>query len=190
MIFSSELYPTSWLSSYIVPMHTSGDPFDPNNYRGISLLNGIAKIFSAILNNRIMLHMKDRFSNVQFGIRPNMRTADSLFLFETLINKYFNLLKKPIYSCFIDLRKAFDSVWRNGLFSKLQSSGIGSKTMKIIRGMYTNTKSSLKRTEGITDYFTINRGVRQGDSLNPTLSKIYINDMTELFINSKCDPLS
>ena len=57
--------------------------------------------------------------------------------------------------------------------------------------MHTDTKSSLKRTEGITDYFTINRGVRQGDSLTPTLFKIYINDMTELFIlNSKCDPLS
>jgi hypothetical protein len=119
MIFSSEVYPTSWLSSYIVPIHKSGDPFDPNNYRGISLLNGITKIVSAILNNRIMLHMKDRFSNVQFGFRPNMRTADSLFLFKTLSNKYFNLLKKPIYSCFIDLRKTFDSVWRNGLFSKL-----------------------------------------------------------------------
>jgi hypothetical protein len=37
--------------------------------------------------------MKDKFSNVQFGFRPNMRTADSLFIFKTLINKYFNLLK-------------------------------------------------------------------------------------------------
>ena len=97
------IYPTSWLSSYIVPIHKSGDPFDPNNYRGISLLSGIAKIFSAILNNRLMLHMKDKFSNVQFG--PNMRTADRLFIFKTLINKYFNLLKKPIYSCFIDFVK-------------------------------------------------------------------------------------
>ena len=56
--------------------------------------------------------------------------------------------------------------------------------------MYTDTKSSLKRTEGIIDDFTINRGVRQDASLSPTLFKIYINDMTELFINSKCDPLS
>ena len=77
-----------------------------------------------------MLHMKDKFSNVQFG--PNMRTADRLFIFKTLINKYFNLLKKPIDSCFIDLGKAFDSVWRNRLFSKLQSSGIGNKNIKII----------------------------------------------------------
>ena len=56
--------------------------------------------------------------------------------------------------------------------------------------MNTDTKSSLKMTEGITDYFTINRKVHQVDSLNPTLFKIYINDMTELFINSKCDTLS
>jgi hypothetical protein len=75
-----------------------------------------------------------------------MRTADSLFIFKTLIKKYVNLLKKPIDSCFIDLGKAFDLVWRNSLFSKLQSSGIGNKTIKTIRGMYTDTKSSLKRT--------------------------------------------
>jgi hypothetical protein len=131
MIFSSGVYPTSWLSSCIVPIHKSGDPFDPNKYRDISPLNGIAKLFSVILNNRIMLHMKDKFSNVQFGFRPNMRTADSLFIFKTLINKYFNLLKKPIYSCFIDLRKAFDSVWHNGLFSKLQSSGMGARLSKL-----------------------------------------------------------
>ena len=56
--------------------------------------------------------------------------------------------------------------------------------------MHTDTEFSLKRTEGITDYFTINRGGRQGSSLIPTLFKMYINDMTELFINSKCDPLS
>ena len=50
--------------------------------------------------------------------------------------------------------------------------------------MNTDTKSSLKMTGGITDYFTINRGGRQGSSLIPTLFKMYINDMTELFINS------
>ena len=75
------------LNSYIVPIFKSGDPLDPNNYRGISLLNGIAKLFSAILNNRIMIHMRDKFSNVQFGFRTNLRTTDSLFLFKTLINK-------------------------------------------------------------------------------------------------------
>jgi hypothetical protein len=48
------------------------------------------------------------------------------------------------------------------------------REMKIIRGMYTDTKSSLKMTESITDYFTINRGVRRDDSLIPTLFNIYI----------------
>jgi len=44
LIFSSGIYPKSWLNSYIVPIFKSGDPLDPNNYRGISLLNGIAKL--------------------------------------------------------------------------------------------------------------------------------------------------
>ena len=116
--------------------------------------------------------MQNKFCNVQFGFRPNMRTTDSVFVLKTLINKYVNLEKKPIYSCFIDLRKAFDSVWRKGLFYKLVKSGIGTKTINIIRGMYSKTKSSLKTDSGCTDYFDINVGVRQGDSLSPTLFNI------------------
>jgi hypothetical protein len=65
--------------------------------------------------------------------------TDSLFLFKTLINKYINCNKKQIFSCFIDLRKAFDSVWRKGLFYKLLASGVGHKTNDIIQNMYSKT---------------------------------------------------
>ena len=127
LIFSSECYPESWNKAYIISVFKSGDKDDPNNYRGISLLNGIAKIFSAVLNNRIMNYMKDKFSELQFGFRPNRRTTDSIFIFKTLINKYLSLYKKKQYICFVDLRKAFDSIWRKALFHKLYSYGVGKK---------------------------------------------------------------
>ncbi|CAC5422085.1 unnamed protein product [Mytilus coruscus] len=70
LIFSSGFYPETWLNSYIAPLFKGGDPLDPNNYRGISLLNGVAKIFSAVLNERVMIYMEDKFSKFQFGFRP------------------------------------------------------------------------------------------------------------------------
>jgi hypothetical protein len=87
--------------------------------------------------------MRDKFCNAQFGFRTNLRTTDGVFLFKTLINKYINCNKKQIFSCFIDLRKAFDSVWGKCLFYKLLASGVGHKTNDIIQNMYSETQSSL-----------------------------------------------
>ena len=190
LILETGFYPDSWNKAFIIPVFKSGDFQDPNNYRGISLLNGLSKIFSAVLNNRIMTHMYDKFSQVQFGFRPNHRTTDSIFIFKTLMNKYLSLNKKPIYVCFVDLRKAFDSVWRKALFYKLLSCGIGKKMVNIIKEMYSNSKSAVK-IDGhfYSEYFNIDRGVRQGDSLSPTLFNIYINEISELFVQNSSSPL-
>ena len=190
LIFDTEFYPCSWNKAFIVTVFKSGEKGDPNNYRGISLINTLAKILSAVLNNRLMIHMKERFSLTQFGFRPNHRTADSVFIVKTLITKYLNSIKKPIYACFVDLRKAFDSIWRKALFFKLMSSGIGKKMVNTIRNMYFCTKSSLKIDGGYTEYFNIDRGVRQGDSLSPTLFNIYINDLSEIFTQDDSFPLT
>ena len=137
-----------------------------------------------------MKYMHDKFSELQFGFRPNHRTTDSIFIFKTLINKYLSSYKKKIYVCFVDLRKAFDSIWRKALIYKLYSNGIGKKMTNIIKMMYKNTKSALKEDGMCSDYFEICRGVRQGDSLSPTLFNIYINDIAELFKSQNSCPLT
>ena len=190
LIFQTGYYPDCWRKAFIIPIFKSGDKDDPNNYRGISLLNGLAKIFSAVLNNRIMAYMKDKFSKVQFGFRPDHRTTDSIFIFKTLINKYLQLNKKTIYVCFVDLRKAFDSIWRKALFYKLMANGIGEKMINIIKMMYRDSKSAVKIDGGHSEYFNIDTGVKQGDSLSPTLFNIYINEMPDLFLHNSCSPLT
>jgi hypothetical protein len=64
------------------------------------------------------------FSSQQFGFRPHHRTTDSLFILKTLISKYVLKKKTQIFSCFVDLRKAFDTVWHNGLLYKLRTNKI------------------------------------------------------------------
>ena len=127
LILDSGKYPYTWIHSFIIPLHKSGNNNDLNNYRGISLQNCRAKLFSSALNKRLITHYEDLFSKHQFGLRANHRTADSLFILKTLITKYVFNKKKKIYSCFVDLRKAFDTLWQSGLLYKLLTNNAGCK---------------------------------------------------------------
>ena len=188
LILESGNYPTSWRKSYIILIYKAGDHLDLNNYRGISLQNCLAKLFSSALNKRLVRHYEDKFANQQFGFRANHRTTDSIFVLKTLISKYLNKRKQKIFACFVDLRRAFDSLWHNGLLYKLMINGIGLKFFEVVSDMYRHCESAVKIEHNITDYFSLARGVKQGDSLSPTLFNCFINDLHEIFDNS-CDPL-
>jgi hypothetical protein len=65
----------------------------------------------------------------QGGFRSGYRTTDHIFIWKTLINKYLHKLKSKLYVCFVDLKKAFDSIDRNALFQKIENKGIGGNLM-------------------------------------------------------------
>ena len=88
VILKTGIYPKSWKESFTIPIYKSGDKNDPNNYRGVSLINCLPKTFNTILNNRLIKIIDDQLSNSQFGFRENHRTADSIFVLKSLINKY------------------------------------------------------------------------------------------------------
>ena len=84
----------------------------------------------------------------------------------------------------VDFKKAFDSIWHEGLLYKLMESGVGGKTYDIIKSMYTNNKCAVKIGKKHKHFFTQGRGVRQGCSLSPTLFNIYINELARALENS------
>lgn len=188
LILDSGKYPDNWRKSFTILIFKSGEKTDLNNYRGISLQNCLAKLFSSTLNERLILHYENLFANQQFGFRGNHRTSDSIFILKTLITKYIYGEKGRIFSCFVDLRRAFDSLWQNGLLYKLEVNNTGQKFHKVIRDMYSSSYSAVKIDNEYTYFFELNRGVKQGDSLSPTLFNCYINDLHNIFDDS-CDPL-
>ena len=125
----------------------------------------------------------------QIGFQKDKRTEDHIYTMQTLINKYTKLYKKKIYSCFIDLRKAFDKVWHLGLFYKLQQLGISTKFYNIIKQMYTNSEIYIKINNKISDFIKQTIGVKQGDNLSSSLFNIYINDVTKEF-TEHCTPVT
>lgn len=97
--------------------------------------------------------------------------------------------KEKLFAAFIDLKKAFDSVWREGLLHKLLKNGIHGKTYNIIKSMYSKTENRIKFKNGISPKFVSTTGVKQGDNLSPTLFNIYINDIVSFIENYQGDPI-
>ena len=124
----------------------------------------------------------------QIGFEKKSRPADHLFVLKAIIDSYTNQGKK-VYACFVDFQKAFDSVWRTGLFYKLINYGANLSWVKLIKNMYDKTRQCLKINEKKTREFKTYRGVRQGCILSPKLFNIFINDIPTIF-DTNCNPIS
>ena len=125
-------FPKFWKTGFIVPIFKSGESSDPGNYRQITITNCFGKIFTLIINERLLEflnHKKKQQKTInvcQIGFRRGYRIADHVFVLNTIINSYFRKGKKG-YACFVDFSKAFDTVWRKGLLYKLMLNGLSYK---------------------------------------------------------------
>ena len=177
--FENSVVPDCWYRSIIQPIHKKDkDPLNPLNYRGISLMSTVAKIFSTILNNRITNHLDDNglLCNEQNGFRKLRSCLDHIYTLTSIVRNR-KLQKLPTYICFIDFAKAFDSVDHDLLWYKLLKQGIHGKILKVIQRLYASLQSCVRINNDFTDWFSISSGVRQGDNLAPTLFAVFINDL-------------
>lgn len=190
-ILSTGVFPNIWAKGYIVPIFKGGIKDDPSNYRGITIGSCLGKLFVKILNFRLEKFLIDRniINPEQIGFCKGKRTADHQFVLRTIIEKYTQQGTKKLYTCFVDLKRAFDTVNHDGLFYKMRKIGISDLFYKTIKSMYNNTELCVKvDKKHMTENFSSNIGVRQGDNLSPTLFKIFINDLVNCF-DGTCKPV-
>ena len=190
-IFKAGEFPEMWTEGLISPIHKSGNSLDPNNYRGICVSSCMGKLFCSILNTRLMnfTNNKKIIHSSQIGFMPERRTADHALTLKTLHDKFVKDSNSgKIYACFVDFKKAFDSVWHQGLLYKLLKYKIGGHFYDLIKNMYSHTKCAIKISNSRTPFFQYKRGVRQGCILSPLLFNIYINEIPKLFENNQSDP--
>ena len=187
LIMESETFPTQWSEGLITPIFKAGDHYDPSNYRGITISNCLGKLFTKILNTRLINYLTDNniISKYQIGFLPKHRTSDHILVLKTIIDSCKSSRKK-LFICFVDLSKAFDTIYRKGLIHKLISSGISSKFIRIITSMYSNVSARIKTSQGMTDCFPVEVGTKQGCNLSPTLFNLYLNDLPQIFNDPKC----
>jgi hypothetical protein len=180
-IFCNHDIPSSFKKAIIFPLHKKGAIEDVQNYRGISFLNSISKLFSGLLLNRISnwVEAHNILSESQAGFRKGYSTADNIFSLVSLIKNKLSYKRKKVYAFFIDFSSAFDTVDLRSLWYKLYIMGLSSKVVKVLQAMYTDTMSAVWTREGITDFFNTEVGLRQGCILSPILFSLFINDLPE-----------
>ena len=186
VILWSGKVPTDWTSGLICPIYKKkGSKEDPDNYRGITLLSCLGKLFTAVVNERLTSYFEDHnlLGEEQVGFRENYSTLDHIFLLHSVIDLHLSQ-RKRIYCAFIDYKKAFDSVNRTSLWHKMIRNGIHGKLFRVIQNMYNDAKSCVMVEGDKSDFFGCNIGVRQGENLSPFLFALYLNDF-ELFVRDR-----
>jgi exonuclease III len=191
-VFSSGCFPELWRESTITAIHKKGDHHNTENYRGIAVGSTMCKVFCNILQKRLVQHLdsKNILPPNQIGYRKNHRTVDHVLVLKTLIDKYImQQNRKYLYVCFVDLKSAFDTVWREAMIYKLLKNGIDGLFLNIIKDMYKSVNMRVKMDGGLTELFKSNSGVKQGCVLSPTLFNVFLYDIPEIF-GHDCDPVT
>ena len=186
LIFSTAIYPTSWTINFLKAIYKSGPTSDPGNYRGLAIGSAIAKLYSAILLNRLEAFVTEEniMSICQIGFRKLFRTADHIYVLKTIVNIKISKGEK-LYAAFIDFRKAYDTVNRQKLLDSLQIIGVGSKFAENIKAIYEKVQYTIKVKGKLMDPILSNLGLKQGCPLSPLLFNLYINDIAK-YLNRNC----
>ncbi len=153
----------------------------------------LGKLFNSVINNRVVEYVErnGKLSDLQGAYRKHRSRVDHICILKSsLINKYIKSQKRKLYCCFVDFRKAFDLVPREYLLLKLLRLGIGGKVYNVIKRMYESCLSRIKLRNGLTELFSTTIGIKQGDSLSPSLFNLFINDIVDELKNIGTDPVS
>ncbi|XP_033118415.1 uncharacterized protein LOC117118035 [Anneissia japonica] len=131
--------PNDWNVGVIFPIFKKGDPKDLSNYRGITLNSCVAKVTTALSPKQCHLEEFNVLSEVQGGFREDRRCEDHIFTLKSIISTRQSEGKKT-FLAFSDFLKAFDTVWREGLFSAVSNIGVKGNLLQIIKNLYENVQ--------------------------------------------------
>ena len=172
-----EYFPDKWCVGSIVPIFKSGDKNEVNNYRGITLLSVVGKLFTKIMNTRLnkWAEKEHVLTESQFGFRKSKGTTDCIFMLQGLIEKLLGN-GDNMFAVFIDYEKAFDFLDRGAIWAKLVKSGVSSKLIRIFQSMYEKMKLEVRHSSESV-FFQSTAGILQGESTSPIFFSFFVNDL-------------
>lgn len=177
----SGTFPDSLKIAKVTPIYKSGVKSEPGNYRPISVLPVLSKIFEKVLYNRLEKHLLalNFLYDKQYGFRPKSNTLSATI--DLVTNLKLNIDNKQIgLGVFIDLKKAFDTVSHELLLNKLNAIGIKGPALDIFRSYLSNRYQVVKIGDIQSDPKIITYGVPQGSILAPLLFLLYINSVHQI----------
>lgn len=177
-VLRSHHFPELWKLGKVIMLPKPGkDRRQPGSYRPITLLPHIAKLFERLLLRRLSPHLKLR--DEQYGFRAGHSTT--LQLTRTLhhLAEETNLGRSTI-GVFLDIEKAFDRVWHQGLLYKLTLTTVPPQLIRTINSFLNNRRFRVEVENALSSIKSMQAGVPQGSCLSPALYGLYTNDIPTL----------
>lgn len=178
-IFNSGYYPRSWKHAIVIPIHKKGKPKEiPNSYRPIALLPCLGKIYECAVQRRLREECIDLkiIPDDQFGFEHGRNPSQPQVKFQTDIATNLNK-RTPTIACALDIEKAFDSLWQEGLIHKMKLFNISEHVCRVVYNYLKERTFVVKINDSISKNFQIAAGVPQGGVLSANLYNIFLADL-------------
>jgi hypothetical protein len=177
-LWQSGSTPISMQKGQVVPVFKGGDSSNTKNFRPITLLNCVFKLYEKVLERRLRTVVKSNggIPDIQKGAIPNTGTNEALF---TILSTLADNQSTPATLALLDLSKAYDRVWRKGLWAKLWELGIKGRLLRAVMSTYSQPELEVKMGTTSSDAFVMRNGLRQGSVLSPLLFILLFTDMVK-----------
>ena len=179
--WQKKVFPKAWRNAVVSPILKKGKPQEEmSSYRPISVTSCLGKLAERMVNSRLYwwLETTEMLSRNQAGFRAGQRTTDQLFRMSQRILDGFQK-RQHTTAVFVDLKQAYDRVWRKGLLLKMKTAGICGNLYEWIKQFLTDRTIQTKINDGLSSKETIEEGLPQGSPLSCTLFLLFINDLPD-----------
>lgn len=181
---SAGVFPSKWKSSFIFPIHKSGDRSNIANYRGVCIQSSIPKVLDKLVSSDLSFACKQFISDQQHGFTTKRSTVTNLLCYQYDILRSFQS-GNTVHSIYTDVAKAFDRVNTKFLVAKLRSYGIGDAFLRWLDSSFTDRTQIVKIGDSKSNSIKVSSGVGQGSHSGPLLFSLFFNDLPDVIKYSK-----